>query len=110
MAAKSDGSAEVLAEIEGIAERGATWVGENLVLVGVLLAALLASAAGVGVYFADRTAQAEAGSDALDNVRSAYLKAMGAGPGAIDVPELACCPRGTARSCSRRSSSRGTVR
>jgi hypothetical protein len=89
VAAKSEGAAQAIAEIEGIAERGAAWVGENLVLVGVLVAALLASAAGVGVYFSNRTAAAEAGSDALDNVHAAYLKAMGANAGAIDVPELA---------------------
>jgi len=89
VAAKSEGAANAIAEIEGIAERGATWVSENLVLVGVLIAALLASAAGVGVYLSGRTAEAEAGSDALDSVHAAYLKAMGASPGAIDVPELA---------------------
>jgi len=75
--------------LEGIAERGAAWVGENLVLTGVLLAIVLASAAGVGVYLSAQTEEAEAGSDALDNVQAAYLKAMGATPGAIEVPELA---------------------
>ncbi len=89
MAAKSDGATETLAEIEGLAERGAAWVGENLILVGVLLVALLAGAAGVGVYISSLTQEAEAGSDALDKVRSEYLKAMGARPGDIEVPELA---------------------
>lgn len=89
MAAKSGNATDTIAEIEGIVERGAAWVGENLVVVAILLLALLASAAGVGMYLSSRTAGAEAGSDALDNVRNAYLKAMGASPGAIEVPELA---------------------
>ena len=88
MAAKSERVPEAFAEIEGIAERGAAWVGENLVLVGALVTVLLASAGGLGVYFSNQTEEAEAGSDALDGVRSAYLTAMGASPGAIDVPEL----------------------
>lgn len=89
MAAKSEGTANTIAEIEGIAERGAAWVGENLILVGVLVAVLLGCAFLVGVYFSNQKAEAEAGSDALDSVRNAYLAAMGAQPGAIDVPELA---------------------
>ncbi len=88
MAAKSDAT-NTIAEIEGIVERGAAWVSENLVVVAILLLALLASAAGVGMYLSSRTAGAEAGSDALDNVQNAYLKAMGASPGAIEAPELA---------------------
>ena len=44
MAAKSEGTPNTIAEIEGIAERGAAWVGENLILVGVLVAVLLGCA------------------------------------------------------------------
>jgi len=89
VAAKSDLPEEALVELESLVERAAAWVGEHLALTGVALAVLLAGAAGVGLYRSNLHAEAEAASDALDRVHSAYLKAMGANPGDIDVPELA---------------------
>lgn len=89
MAAKSEGASEALAEIEGIVERSAAWVGENVILVSVLVVALIAGAGAVGWRLSSEKRDAEAASNALDKVHSQYLKAMGASPGDIDVPELA---------------------
>ena len=49
----------------------------------------LAVAAAIGLY-SNRVDRREASaSDALDQVKTSYLRAMGASPGAIEVPELA---------------------
>jgi tetratricopeptide (TPR) repeat protein len=76
-------------EIEGIAERAATWVGEHLALVAAALVVVLAGAAGVATYVSSQARAERTASDALDIVHSAYLRAMGASPGDLDVPELA---------------------
>lgn len=89
MAAKSQHSGDAIEEFEGLAERGAAWVSDNLILVAGIVVLLLGGAFGVGYYATHQSSQAEEASDALDRVQSAYLKAMGAEPGAIDVPELA---------------------
>jgi hypothetical protein len=49
----------------------------------------LAVVAGVGSYASWQVSREEAASDALDRVRGAYLREMGASPGALEVPELA---------------------
>jgi predicted negative regulator of RcsB-dependent stress response len=76
-------------ELETGLERFIRWISENsmsvLAAVGILLA-------GVGAFeFARSRAETRAteASNALDETQSAYLTAMGAEPGAVDVPELA---------------------
>lgn len=86
---KQDKTESVLEEVESIAERIAAWVQENAWLsIGVLAACLLLAAAYAG-YDSWKTRREESASDALDQVRSSYLEAMGTGPGALEIPELA---------------------
>jgi tetratricopeptide (TPR) repeat protein len=87
--ARQSETPDVVEEIESGIERFAGWVGANLWLsVGVVVGAL-AVVAGVGSYASWQVSREEAASDALDRVRSAYLREMGAAPGALEVPELA---------------------
>ena len=83
-----DGS-ETHVELESGLERITTWIGENRVSVLAGVGILLAS---VGAWeFARSRAESRVieASNALDQTQSAYLAAMGAEPGAIDVPKLA---------------------
>jgi hypothetical protein len=80
---------ETLHEIESIFDRTAAWATQNPALVLGLIAAILVTAAAVGGYRAwraDREADAAAEAAAIE---AEYLRAMGAGPGQIDVPEPA---------------------
>ncbi len=52
-------------------------------------ALFLAVAAAVGILSSRADRREASASDALDQVKSSYLRAMGAGPGAVEVPELA---------------------
>ncbi|MBW2714805.1 MAG: hypothetical protein JRD03_01935 [Deltaproteobacteria bacterium] len=79
----------VIEEIESIAERGAQWIRDHLPLSIAALLGVLGAAAAIGVQGAHQTRDAEAASDALDQVTTEYLQAMGADPGALTVPELA---------------------
>jgi tetratricopeptide (TPR) repeat protein len=86
---KQDTTGVVLEEVESIAERAAAWIQANAWLsVGVLVGCLLLAAA-YGGYGSWHTRREEGASNALDQVRSAYLEAMGAGPDALEIPELA---------------------
>lgn len=80
-------ASETLQEIEGVFDRLATRVAENPVTAVVLLVLVLAGAAGASLYrwHAERTAS-EA-SRAVAEVQSAYLDAMGAEPGAVEVSD-----------------------
>lgn len=89
MAAKSEHSGEFIEEFEGIAERAAGWVRDHLAVSVGALVVVLGAAGGVGGWMTYQHARAEDASDALERVRADYLKAMGAEPGAIEVPELA---------------------
>ena len=80
---------ELIEEIESGAERLAHWIGAHVWLVGGLVLAALALAAGISGFFSWQTNREEAASDALDRTRSAYLEAMGASPGSLELPELA---------------------
>ena len=53
------------------------------------VAVCLAVATGVGLYSNQLNRREASASDALDQVKASYLRAMGASPGAIEVPELA---------------------
>jgi predicted negative regulator of RcsB-dependent stress response len=80
---------ETLDEIQSAADRLGAWVQQNLrwVIAGVLAVLLLA---GTVSYLARARSRTEkTASIALAETRNAYLSAMGAGPGALEVPKLA---------------------
>ena len=82
-------AAEALEELESAADRLAEWIRENLWVVFGSIAALLAIAA-IGSWIATANRRAEEDASAgLAKVRDDYLSAMGVGPGALEVPELA---------------------
>ena len=90
MARRDHGAAaEMLGELESAADRLGEWLQTNLRPVAAAIAALLV-VAGIGAWIvsARNSAEQEA-SNALAQTRTDFLSAMGAAPGAIDVPELA---------------------
>lgn len=80
---------DVVEEIESGAERLAGWVAANLWLSAGIVLGVLAVVGAVGSYASWKSSREESASDALDTVRTAYLREMGASPGALEVPELA---------------------
>lgn len=89
MARKTHGTSDALEEIQSAADRLGQWIQEHLLLVVGAVAALLV-AAGAGSYVYSRAdARESAASLALAEARAEYLTAMGASPGALEVPELA---------------------
>ena len=80
---------ESFEEIESIAERMAQWIADHVRLVVILVAVLLVSAGGIQAVRSKTRAAANAASNALAEVRDAYLEAMGASPGSLEIPELA---------------------
>jgi predicted negative regulator of RcsB-dependent stress response len=80
---------ETLHEIESVFERLAHWVATNPVTVLVALGVLLSSAAGFGGYQAWSRSRETGASAEIAQIQAEYLKAMGAAPGAVDVPEPA---------------------
>ena len=86
---KHPDTSEPLAEILSRGEKAMDWVGENAVPVLSTVAVLLLLA-GVYGYYQSSRANAEAdAADALAKTREKFLVAMGASPGALEVPELA---------------------
>jgi predicted negative regulator of RcsB-dependent stress response len=86
---KLHGATEALAELESGFERLSRWVGENPLSVLAGIGILLASV-GAWEFARSRAENRELqASNAFDETQSAYLAAMGAEPGAIEVPELA---------------------
>ncbi len=86
---KKDTADAVIEEFESIAERLAGWIGDHALLVGGLVVLSLGLAAAYAGYDSWYTHREQDASDALDQVRSEYLRAMGAVPGALAPPELA---------------------
>jgi len=86
---QNDAPETILEEVESLGERLLGWVAAHAVLVGVVVAISLVSVGIYGAYANWHTAREAAAADALEQVRGDYMKAMGADPGAIDVPELA---------------------
>jgi len=82
-------ASQPLAEILSRGEKAMDWVGENAVPVLSAVVVLLLLAAGYGFYENSRTTAESEAADALALAREKYLVAMGASPGAIEVPELA---------------------
>ncbi len=86
---KSHGATEALVELESGFERLTRWVGENPLSVLAGIGILLASA-GAWEFARSRAEHRELqASNAFDETQSAYLAAMGAAPGTLEVPELA---------------------
>jgi predicted negative regulator of RcsB-dependent stress response len=80
---------ETLHEIESVFEHVAHWVATNPVTVLVALGVVLAGAAGIGGYQAwSKSREAEASAE-IAEIQADYRKAMGAAPGALDIPEPA---------------------
>jgi tetratricopeptide (TPR) repeat protein len=79
----------VIQEFESGAERLAEWISRHLVpvIAGVVL--VLAVAGAWGGWRSWTRSQEEAASNALHRTRTAYLKALGAPPTALEDPELA---------------------
>ena len=89
MARKTQATSETLDEIQSAADKLAEWIQKNLVWVAGGIAGLLLLA-GIASYLARADARLEEqASTALAETRGAYFEAMGAAPGAIEVPELA---------------------
>ncbi len=81
--------AELVQELDSVFERGAAWVGAHPQIVLVVIGALLAAAAAIGGLGSLRTSRAKAAEAEISGVYDAYLAAMGASPGAREVPEPA---------------------
>ena len=80
---------ETLHELDSALERAAHWVATHPVAVLVILGSVLAGAAALGGYRAwDASREADA-SAAVAAIQADYLRAMGAAPGALEVPEPA---------------------
>jgi tetratricopeptide (TPR) repeat protein len=86
---KPESAAVRLEEIESIGDRIAEWISQNPVPILATGAAVLAFAAGVGLFYTQRESKLEASSVALAKVRLDYREAMGASPNAFEIPEPA---------------------
>jgi tetratricopeptide (TPR) repeat protein len=87
--AKAPETPAVIEEFETGAERLARWIASHPWAAAGVAALVLGTAGAVGGYWSFRTASEERASDALDAARVEYLEEMGAGPTALEVPELA---------------------
>ncbi|HEU4431469.1 MAG TPA: hypothetical protein VFT98_22100 [Myxococcota bacterium] len=81
--------AELVENIDSVFERVAAWVAGHPQLVLIGLGALIAIAAAAGVATAVRGRGEQAAQAAVAAIHDDYLAAMGATPGALDVPEPA---------------------
>lgn len=80
---------ELIEEFESAADRLANWIGAHLWLVGGGLVLVLLAGWGFEAYRNMGHEREAAASDALEQTRSAYFTALGAPPGALELPELA---------------------
>jgi hypothetical protein len=79
----------MLGELESAADRLSEWLQTHIALVSAAIVTLLV-VAGVGAWIASwRQDAEEEASSVLAQTRADYLAAMGAEPGAIEVPQLA---------------------
>jgi tetratricopeptide (TPR) repeat protein len=90
MARREQGAAaEVLGELESAADRLSEWLQTHLAAVsGAIIALLVVAGLGAWLVSSRQNAEEEA-SSALAQTHADFLSAMGAEPGAINVPELA---------------------
>lgn len=82
-------AAETLEELEQLGDRIARLVSENPRPILAVLGAVLLAAALAGGLWTWRARSERAAVTALEEVRSGFLEAMGASPGAVQVPEPA---------------------
>lgn len=88
--AKQETTADhMIGEFESVADRLAGWVSEHVAAVTAVVVLTLVAAGGYSGWKSWSVGREQGASDALDAVASEYLTAMGAGPGAVDLPELA---------------------
>jgi len=80
---------DTLDEIQSGADRLGAYLQEHLRVVVIGVVVLLLLAGGASLIASSRERSEEAASVALDKARNEYLRAMGASPGALEVPELA---------------------
>jgi tetratricopeptide (TPR) repeat protein len=83
------GATEVLGDIGTSFERAADWVAAHALLVSLVIGAVLAAGGGWELLRSRAERREAEASSALDETQRAYLAALGADPGAIDLPELA---------------------
>jgi tetratricopeptide (TPR) repeat protein len=76
-------------ELDSVFERAAHWVGQRPQVALAAIVAILLAAALAGGLHSWRQSRAHAAEAAVAGVWDAYLAAMGASPGARDVPEPA---------------------
>jgi predicted negative regulator of RcsB-dependent stress response len=87
---KKDTAADLMIdEFESAADRLAGWIAAHAALVIAVVVASLAAAGGYSAWDSWRGGRERDASNALDAVNSEYLEAMGAPPGAWELPELA---------------------
>lgn len=80
---------ETLQEIEGVLDRVARWAAENPRQVLAVLALILIASASVSIWDWNRGRAETRASAAVARVQVAYLSAMGAAPGSLEVVEPA---------------------
>lgn len=89
MAKHGSGASEALDEIQSAADRLGAFLQANFRIVALTIAALLVVAGAVSLLLSSRRKAEDDASIALAEARADYLEAMGAAPGALEVPELA---------------------
>lgn len=88
MAKRSD-VPEFVEELESAVEKMANWIGTHAWQVAGSLVVVLAAAWGIETWRNAGRLEEAAASNALDRTRAQYLSALGAEPGAQELPELA---------------------
>lgn len=89
MARKQQGAGEALEEIQSTADRMAEWIQGNLRLVAAVSGGVLLLVGAISYWGTQQAGQEGDAAADLAQVRDEYLAAMGAAPGALEVPELA---------------------
>lgn len=80
---------DTLDELQSGADRLGAYIQDHLREVVIGVVALLLLVGGASLVLSSRERSEEAASIALDKAHNEYLRAMGASPGALEVPELA---------------------
>lgn len=89
MARDHGAAAETLGEIESAADRLGEWLQKNLLAVVGAIVALLVIAGIAAWVVSSRQSREQEASTQLATTRADYLSAMGVGPDALEVPQLA---------------------
>lgn len=80
---------ETLHEIESVFDRMAQWATANPITLLLVIGCLLATAAGIGGFQAWRANQEAGAAAEIAEIRTEFRAAMGAPPGALEIPEPA---------------------